>query len=271
MSAAVPPHYFGGKSVAAGQGTGAWIASLLPQEFNGLTYAEPFAGMLGVLLQRRRSTSELVNDADDNLVAWWRAVRDQTDALIHRLAFTPYARMEFRAAIDVIRSDDAEPLDRACAVHVLLYQGIGRNLKATPGQWSRTRKGVDKTGYIARIEHQILGLADRLRSVQIDHGDAVTMLEWLAAEPTAIIYADPPYRGIYKPYARAVDFDALESVLRDAKARVAISGYGDDWDALGWERHEYVTYTFRAQNLHSSERTEVLWCNFQTTSQPAML
>ena len=39
------------------QGTGRWITSLLPQRA-GVLYCEPFAGMLGVLLQRPPSKSE---------------------------------------------------------------------------------------------------------------------------------------------------------------------------------------------------------------------
>ena len=55
--------YYGGKN--AQHRTGRWIASMLPYDKG---YVEPFAGMLGVLLQRRRSAAEMVNDADGNLI-----------------------------------------------------------------------------------------------------------------------------------------------------------------------------------------------------------
>ena len=236
-----------------------------------MAYVEPFAGMLGVLLQRPRAAAELINDADGNLVAWWRAVRDTPDRLAHHLRYTPYARAEYVNATSVLRSDDATQLERAVAVHVVLYQGIGRNLNATPGQWSRTRKPVDKTGYLEAVDAQIQSLAGRLRSVQIEHGDAVELLAWAGAEPSAIVYADPPYRGVYRPYAHAVDFDALEAVLRDCHARVAVSGYDDDWDALGWERHERATHTVPASRHAGRERVEVLWTNYAATAQERML
>ena len=59
-----------------------------------------------------------------------------------------------------------------------------------------------------------------------------------------MVYVDPPYDntiGTEGAYRHGVDRDALLDVLRVQRGRVAISGYGDEWDALGWERHEYET------------------------------
>ena len=70
--------WVGGKSAASALGTGKWITSLLPYD---RTYAEPFAGMCGVLLQRFPSAEEIVNDLDERVVNWWRVVRDRPDEI----------------------------------------------------------------------------------------------------------------------------------------------------------------------------------------------
>ena len=60
-----------------------------------------------------------------------------------------------------------------------------------------------------------------------------------------MIYADPPYptAAAAHLYARTVDFDRLAETLLAQQGKVAVSGYGDEWDSLGWERHEHHTIT----------------------------
>lgn len=77
--------YLGGKSIRANSGLGAWIVSLLPPPSSGQTYIEPFAGMLGVLLQRTPAGTEIVSDADGRIIAFWRELRDNTDAFAERV------------------------------------------------------------------------------------------------------------------------------------------------------------------------------------------
>ena len=62
-----PFPWFGGKSRAAAEVSAALGAVH--------TYCEPFAGSLGVLLQRAPVRHEVVNDTDGWLVNFWRAVR----------------------------------------------------------------------------------------------------------------------------------------------------------------------------------------------------
>lgn len=58
----------------------------------------------------------------------------------------------------------------------------------------------------------------------------------------------------------------LPAVLRECVGRVAISGYGEEWDGLGWHRQEKRTMRgiYRGTEIGStySPRTEVLWTNY---------
>lgn len=126
--------YLGGKATGGPSGTGRWIASMLPQE-REVCYVEPFAGMLGVLLQRQRSHAEIANDADDRIVNWWRVLRWQTDELLTAVTRTPISRSEFERAKETVTHHD--PLQSAWAVSVLLMQGITASVNAERAQWGR--------------------------------------------------------------------------------------------------------------------------------------
>ena len=66
----------------------------------------------------------------------------------------------------------------------------------------------------------------------------------------------------------------FKSVLKEMCGRVAISGYGDMYDDLGWERHEYDCLVRGAgRSSHKTvgtERTEVLWTNYVSTAQQTL-
>ena len=62
--------YYGGKNPQ--RGVPHWINSLLPSTKECTLYVEPFCGMMGVLLSRQESFCEIVNDANERVVNWWR-------------------------------------------------------------------------------------------------------------------------------------------------------------------------------------------------------
>ena len=70
----------------ASQGTGEWIASLLPNEYEEITYIEPFGGMFGVGLNRPKSAVEIYNDLNGRAVNWWRTT------IMHSVGIRIHAR-----------------------------------------------------------------------------------------------------------------------------------------------------------------------------------
>ena len=87
-----PPFaYYGGKTTLAPA-----IAELLPPHEH---YVEPFAGSLAVLLAKRPSRAETVNDLDGDLVTFWRVLRDRPEDFERVCALTPHSRAEYRSGI----------------------------------------------------------------------------------------------------------------------------------------------------------------------------
>ena len=77
------------------------------------------------------------------------------------------------------------------------------------------------------------------------------------------IYADPPYPSATTTgYAvRDFDRDGLADVLMAQRGAVGISGYGDEWDVLGWRRVTGPALRRQINGGWGEARLEVLWLN----------
>ena len=258
--------YLGGKSAAAPQGAARWIASLLPYR---TLYAEPFAGMLGILLTRQPSTLELVNDLDGNIFAWWTAVREHTGELARRLELSPVlSRQLYRESYQVLVDRTWEDqIDRAYRMAVVLCQGLNSKLGAAgataPGYRVVYSKGRRALAPEYPSVERLYALARRLRRVQVERRDAVELLDRLAVEANSVVYVDPPYPSVQSYYAETVNFGDLTEVLKRQTGLVVVSGYGNEWDHLDWPvRLEYRS-RLHLPNDGCQERVkvEVVWAN----------
>lgn len=98
--------YYGGKS--PGRPLTAWIASKLPPWEYQRLYCEPFAGMLGVLLTRKPTRLEVVNDANERIINWWTVIRDRPDEFGRMLDWThQHSRIQFDRCIAEARAAKA--------------------------------------------------------------------------------------------------------------------------------------------------------------------
>ena len=251
--------WFGGKSAGHGNnnGIGKWVASMLPQY--STLYVEPFAGMLGILLQRDVSKFEIVNDKSECVINWWRCVRDDGAELSRLIALTPNSRTEYEWALCAMYDSNETPIKRALAFTIVCRCSLaGRR-----GSWS-LRKANGLVNWRGGLDDNILLLYDRIKNVQFENRNAIDILKGTIQHDDCVIYCDPPYKNIDTPYDHDVDYDDLSNVLLEQRGKVAVSGYSDDWDHLGWERHEYQTHSTNGARSggKSSPRTEVLWTNY---------
>lgn len=259
--------YYGGKSARANSGTGAWVSRTIGPTPKVWTYCEPFAGMLGVLLQRPPAQVELVNDTDRWVISWWRAVRDHAQEFSRRIEATPNSRDEFeRACQQLENGPTGDTLQDGITAHVIISQGMTHGTNAHPSNWQvKYSPGIRTLGRMRA--QQVQALAKRIRDVQLESRDALELLERTASERRILLYCDPPYRsantGAYGQ--SSLDWDALAALFQAQQGQVAISGYGDEWDGLGWRRKERpaaVAGIGKQSKRKADPRTEVLWLNF---------
>lgn len=270
--------YFGGK-----QTLGPKIAALLPPHRH---YVEPFCGSLAVLMAKRPAPMETVNDLDGDLMAFWRVLREQPDALARVCALTPHSRAEHLAAYDRADCDD---LERARRVWVCLTQGRGATLQGTG--WRHYVKPTGSTSfpdYLSAYVDRMAAAAERLQQVSLECRPAVEVIARYGADPDVLLYVDPPYLGDARstpedPRKRTKRYRVemqeaeahreLAEVLNGCAASVVLSGYPSDlYDDLynGWDRTDFTAGTGQSARGEWSVRTEVLWSNRNLDVAPSL-
>lgn len=258
---APPFAYFGGKTQLAER-----IAATFPAHQH---YVEPFAGSLAVLLSKRPSAMETVNDLDGDLMTFWRVLRDQPDELARVCALTPHSRAEHQAAYDL---SDVTDVERARRVWVLLSQGRGGQLlRAGWRHYADPYGGSGMPDYLSGYVGRLPAAAARLIEVSLESQPAQDVIAKYGKYPNVLLYVDPPYLGStrssggYRVDMPTVEAhrDLLDSLL-GCKAAVVLSGYPSelyDGALSGWDRTEFATGTGQASKGVWSTRTEVLWSN----------
>lgn len=254
-----PVAYFGGKGRLAPR----IVQTLPPHEH----YVEAFGGSLSVLLAKGRSRMETVNDLDQQLMTFWRVLRDRPADLARACALTPHSRAEHQSSYQPA----SDELEQARRVWVQLTQGRGGVRTATGWRHyvdpanSSTSMPEYLQGYVGRM----YAAAERLSGVSLEHRGAIELIERYGRSRNVLLYVDPPYLGTTRVsggYLHEMRTEAehreLASVLRDCHASVVLSGYDSElYNELypGWHSTRIKTTT--GQGGTRQNRTEVLWTN----------
>ncbi|MFF5773873.1 DNA adenine methylase [Streptomyces californicus] len=258
-----PVPYFGAKGRTA-----PWIVSLLPPHQH---YVEPYCGGLSVLLAKTPAAMETVNDLDQELMVFWRVLRDRPAELIRACALTPHSRDELAAAHEPV-TDPGDDLELARRIWCRLAQGRAGTLRNTG--W---RHYIDPAGsttgmpdYMAAYVDRLAAAAERLRRVSLESMPALDLIAKYGSHEDVLLYVDPPYLGTTRAFAnyrhemRSEDeHRELAAALADCKAAVVLSGYGSPLYGelyAGWHRADRQTMTGNARS-GTKDRTEVLWSN----------
>lgn len=248
-----------------------WIVSQMPEHE---IYLEPYFGSGAVLFNKMASRIETVNDIDGTIVNLFKVIREQPQALAQAVEFTPYSRQEYYQAFDLLERDLSE-LERARVFLVRCWMARGGKTSDRTG-W---RHNIDTVTVNAlpdwvALPHTILEATNRLKEVQIENQDAVTLINRYN-RADCLIYADPPYvlgTRTKRHYAHEMKDEQhveLLEVLNKHSGFVLLSGYDSDLynDLLqGWSKLTKVATTEAA-----TSKTEVLWLNPAVTERNKQL
>ncbi len=221
--------YHGSKYALSG-----WIIGHFPRHE---CYVEPYGGGAGVLLQKSRSWLEVYNDLDQQVVNFFRVLREQPDDLVRQIELTPYAKVEWELSY----SDAAEPLEQARRFYVRSYMNIAGATSQWRSGWRRQKVVTKQNGKrrmtpapisFMRVDH-LYAIANRLKGVQIECDQARAVIERYDT-PETLFYLDPPYpsstRGRWKKTAYAHEMSdeehrELAGTLQGIAGMAIISGY----------------------------------------------
>lgn len=261
-----PPFpYYGSKSRLA-----PWIASLLPAH---RVYIEPYAGAAAVLFDKRPAAIEIINDLDGNVVNFFRALREEEDALIRALTYTPYAREEYAEAD--LSSDNLTSVERARRFLVRCTQGHNAAGSGGRAGWSNgIRRNQSQAATVVNLVDRLPQIAQRLRKVVVENRDVVDCITAYDGADTAL-YVDPPYLDTTRESGNDYRLDIageeehrrLAKTLHDCAGTVLLSGYPsplyeelyDDW----WQASMEVTRPSSNKRGQSGAAlgVEVIWSN----------
>ncbi len=253
--------YYGGKWRIA-----PWIISHFPDHY---VYVEPFCGGASVLLQKDPSASEVLNDLDENVVNYFRVLREQPLDLKRAIEFTPFSRRETYASCEPC----SDPLERARRFHVRAWQTMHGAPHMGKNGWRFGRRGgndrrsaVDDWNDVARLP----AIAKRLKNVQLEHDDALKIIPRFDKAKT-LFFCDPPYlfatrsdrwaRNGYRMEMEDAVHEQLAEVLHSIKGMAIVCGYPSPvYDRLykGWK---FVAIDSLARSLKAEKRRECLWIN----------
>src|SRR5205085_2408495 len=140
-----------------------WIIGHFPAH---VTYCEPYGGGMSVLLRMKRSTVEIYNDLDRDVVTFFKVLRERTNDMVRAIELTPYSRSE----LDLAYQPREDELERARRFYIRAWQARGK----PTGQWrsgwryeTRNHRGSRFTDDWNSLD-RLWKIAVRLKEVQIE-------------------------------------------------------------------------------------------------------
>ena len=209
--------YYGGKTQYAKR-----LVARMPAHRR---YVEAFGGGASVLLSKPRSEIEVFNDGDENLIHFFRILRNRPDELREWLDACPYARREherwarqFYGGGEV--RDDLDPVARAGRWFSLRHTQYGAITKSRSGfstPYQRNEARGMRTG-IERLE----AVRQRFEDVVVECDDYQALADRYDG-PGTFWYFDPPYVGNEHEYPGEFDHGEFVSMVADLEGDWMVS------------------------------------------------
>jgi len=202
------------------------IVDLLPAH---TCYVELFSGAAWVLFGKQPSEVEILNDIDQDLVTFFRVVKEKPEELIASFEWELVARAEFERLAD-LDSTQLTDVQRAHRFYYLIMAGWGGELNYPRFATSITDGGHGNRliGALTTLRERLRPIHERLRTVIIEN------LDWREGidrydRAGVVIYLDPPYPGNGCNYAHNMreweDHQELADRLKQTRCKWILSSY----------------------------------------------
>ncbi len=203
-----------------------YVVALLPEH---TCYLELFAGAAWVLFGKPLSSVEIINDLDQDLVTFFRVVREKPEELIASFEWELASRTEFER-LAKLSTVDLTDVQRAHRFYYLIMAGWGGELNYPRFQTSITDGGHGNRliGALTTLRQRLEPVHNRLRTVIIENLDWQDCFERYD-RPGTVMYVDPPYPGNKCNYVHNMrgwpEHHVLADRLKRAKCRWILSSY----------------------------------------------
>jgi DNA adenine methylase len=211
-----PITYYGGKQ--------ALIKYLLPLIPSHKIYCEPFFGGGAMFFAKPKSEVEIINDLNGEVVNFFKVVKTKFSELQKEVQGSLHSRELFKRAKAIYDFPDMfSDVKRAWAFWVLTNQGFAGII----GSWGFGKQNSKERSLVNKRNDFTKDYAERFESVQIEHNDALKVID-RCNDKTAFIYCDPPYinsdQGHYAGYSEQ-EYKLLLDKLSKVKGKFLLSSY----------------------------------------------
>lgn len=237
-------------------------------------YVEPFGGSAAVLLNKPSSYIEVYNDLDDDVVQFFRVLRERRAELESWLKQTPYSRSVYEEWVQSFyngeRPDD--PVERAGRWFYLRYSQFNGSLDRRNGFKTGGKRNEARSfrGSIQDLET----VAARFREVTIELEPYDKVLDRYD-NPDTLFYLDPPYfetssdRSHYRvggEFDHGQFVDALRE--RDGDWMVSYEKLPPGLEDVAEVVDSYTAMYSMSYDDERQERTEHIAMNFDPAERP---
>ncbi len=238
-----------------------WICSRIPKHE---VYLEPYFGSGGVFFNKEPSRIETINDLDENVVNFFKVIREFPEEFIARLQLTPYARKEYENAFIVDINDDI--IEKARKFAIRCWMGFGCSNRYQNGfRTSQQHTSPSTTKQWSEFIKILPYAAERLKRAQIECKPAIKLLEMYNTKDV-FIYLDPPYmpdirkKYLYVHESTYQDHEELLKVIVSHPGRILISGYECDLYNKMLKNWNFESRLTRVEA--GIQRRECIWANY---------
>lgn len=208
-------------------------------------YAEPFIGMGGVFLARKRPARvEVINDISTDVATLFRILQRHYQALLDMLRWQVTSREHFER-LAAAHADSLTDLERAA--RFLYLQRTTWGGKVASRTFGVNSAAPARFNFI-KLEPMLGALHERLAGVVIERLPYDQLLARYD-RGDALFYIDPPYWGSETYYGATWsrdEFDRLAEALRRLKGQwlMSINDVPEIRDLFGWARIEAIETTW---------------------------
>jgi len=194
-------------------GKGRLVNTLLPLFPSHKGYVEVFGGSAVVLLNKKPSKWEVLNDFDGNLVNFWKVVQQDKDEFIQAFEYEVVSRERFNEYKEKYKTGTyKDEIDRAKVFYYIVKSGFGGDMMYPVFGTAKDRNRLR----LEQIEQDINDAYMRIQKVTIENRSFEKIIQTYDSKDT-LFFLDPPYRKT-KQYKTGAFTDEHYKTLRDLLA-----------------------------------------------------
>lgn len=260
----VPFSYYGGKQTLAST-----IIKLIPPH---KLYCESFMGGAAVFFAKEPSEIEVLNDYNNAIVKFYRAIKTDFAILKMLIEQTPNSRTMHRESAFILKN-----AEHFSDVKVAWAVWVQTNMSFASKMFAGYAYAVGKNSQTLKIKNKKLAFNKKLQKrfdfVDIENNDALKVIKSRDREDT-FHYVDPPYYnsncGHYSGYTLE-DYTKLLEVLSQVKGKFLLSSYPSEVlekfvKQNGWYQHTITKKIVCSRGLRDKDKQEVFTANYDIQS-----